>query len=626
MTNSWDFLQELSASQIFELKEFIRKTDICESNELQTVTQAEVAGLIARSIGGSMSYISYFDYLAFFCDIYSATIESSVQKTEDNLLLALLKHEIQKRDSLCETISKAINISFSTKRNLLEKVTTLHRTSKVFKDRLPGRILSLSKGKHNLFKNNRINLLIKLIELRWYVITPFDQQEALDYILEYLKRDTSECTDDIVSCHLMACVIRGTKGEVVSSIQSELQQKFPVFYNNIPNVVFEKLIPHSDAIIDMLMKRINNESEERIDLLKKANEAYVAKGRTLFVEYGFPYTIAKKGCEFIRKDKNDIANRLYLLYKFGEQYKQVYTYSAKGKYDSIVCSTKVEEKYSSFGKIFAIEKIANPYLKYEELAKELLPILKKSPSEIKDLTNQTHEAKVFYKLLQAVINMKERAQIAENSMHRLRHDYAGHLGIIKDYIKEYSEADQVEKEDAMNAFEIIRDAMGSIGKDLTLSSENLIEVIKEYVESNEIKQKDYRVIIESSEIKTMAQINKSAFITSVIANIFNNAECHGFILDRPKEKNVILVNLSDEGDSWTITIKNNGAKFSGDENRVFEKKYRAGTKANTGEGLYSAYTTMTAMYGSINFKSIPEAEFPVRLTLNLPKDKINNNE
>ena len=124
----------------------------------------------------------------------------------------------------------------------------------------------------------------------------------------------------------------------------------------------------------------------------------------------------------------------------------------------------------------------------------------------------------------------------------------------------------------------------------------------------------------------MAQINKSAFITSVIVNIFNNAECHGFILDRLKEKNVILVNLSDEGDSWTITIKNNGAKFSGEENRVFEKKYRAGTKANTGEGLYSAYTTMTAMYGIIYFKSTPEAEFPVRLTLYLPKDKINNNE
>lgn len=624
MTNSWDFIQELSASQIYELKEFIHRADICESNEIKAATQADLAGLIARNIGGSKSYISYFDFLAFFCNMYSVTMESSVQKTEDNLLLFLLKKEIQVKESSCETISKTFDVPFSTRHELLEKLVSLHKSSTTFKDRLPNRLLSIANANNRLFNSKVANLLIKLIELRWYVITPYDQQEALDYILEYIKKDTSDCTDDIVSCHLMSSIIKGTKGDVVDSIQSELQQKHPVFYNNIPHVIFEKLIPHSDAIIDMLMKRICNYSEQQVDLLQKANKACVPNGRTLFVEYGFPYTIVKKGCEFIRKENNDIANRLYLLYKLGEQYKQVYTYSAKGKYDNIVCSTKVEDKYSSFGKIFAIERIANPFLIYEDVAKTLLPIFKKSLDEIKDLTNQTHEAKGFYKLLQAVINMKERAQIAENSMHRLRHDYSGHLGIIKDYIKEYSEADQVEKDAAMNAFEIIRDAMGSIGKDLTLSSENLIEVIKEYVGSSEINQKNYRVIIESSENKAMAQINKIAFTTSVLANIFNNAEFHGFILDRPKEKNVILVNLSDEGDTWTITIRNNGVKFSGDESRVFEKKYRAGAKANTGEGMYSAYTTMTAMYGTISFKSIPEAEYPVRLTLNLPKDIINN--
>ncbi len=627
MINSWDFLQTLDTIDISRIEGLLYELKVMSATN-EPSPRKDLYKLISYSVtGNERNYISYFDFLAYYCDLFSTPLSSNVQKVEDEILLHILLHFISNSNNNgLRRIADLVKITYEGKNNLITSVKNRHKSSIAFKEHLPQLLLNCNYFRQNPYKseNPRLELLIYLIKCRWWVIKPMTREDACDYVLSQLKTSGNIPipTDYLRSCQFLACIVSLVKGNLPHDIL-QLLEDLQVPKLTLPELIQVKLLPHSDSIVDMLMKRIGKKNEKDIDLIIKANEIYKSGVKVLFTEYSFPYTVVSDECQYLDDFAHFLANSLFLYYKLGDSFHDVLVSEKEisKNYDYIICLAENEQSYARHGKTFVIDKVLSPYLKYEEISKDFLLFFTMPLDEIKREIVKSHGANNFSKVLQKLFNIKEQANLAQNSLARLRHDYSADLGIIHDYIQKYSSAEDVEKEEALNCYKRITSAIGYIGKEMPKEPYDLNKIITDCIVSDKNNKKKYFIEFKSDVSHAYALVNKEVFSTSVLKNIFSNALRHGFILEgRPVENNKIEVYLFDNGDSWGITIMNNGVQFKGDKNKVFEKGYKSGPTGNTGEGMNSVYISVVAMGGDVSFESIPEAEYPVIITINIPKE------
>lgn len=621
MVNSWDFTQKLSTDNILRIAYLLRDTGVYIP--VKELNSQNIYIYIAGSLDSqSDEPISYFDYLAFCCDQFSIPLSWKVQEIEERLLLYLF-HEMANglTDATLRAMADNYKISYEGKKKFIETISMRFKSSSSFREGFASSLLDKDYLSNFFMENKMLEILALLIQQRWRFIRPFSTEEACDYVLNHIKDFDGNLSDYQIVCQLLALLVSSSKGDLPTEIL-RLQEQEGLKMMSFPEVIKDKLVSHSDAIINMLMKRIGNKSEEDIELLLKANEMVESGKRILFAEYCFPYSKIMDGCQYLKKADHLLANSIYIFYKLGKTVTSCLIDKQKitGQYDYIVCQEKDEDELRKYGQLLVLDRIASPYLKYEELSQQLLPLFTMSVSEMRKEMVKAHDAKEFAKLLERLSHLKEQALLAQNSLARIRHDYSADLGVLNDYIEEYSvPVDELEREDARCSYQRICAAIGKIGKDPSFERLNLYEVIKECIETDKENGRKYCIKFEYEVCQAYSSIDKEEFSVAVIGNIFTNALKHGFVLNRPVDKNVILLKLIDAGDTWCISIMNNGAPYKGEVNKIFEKGYRAGITGGTGEGMHSVYTTMLSMGGYVTFKSIQEAEYPVVITINIPK-------
>lgn len=117
--------------------------------------------------------------------------------------------------------------------------------------------------------------------------------------------------------------------------------------------------------------------------------------------------------------------------------------------------------------------------------------------------------------------------------------------------------------------------------------------------------------------------DRKIFIDRVLLNIKENIANHAFGTYSFRGKHIwekkVQVMISPIESLYQISISNNGEKFKGSLNNVFEYGYCYGEKKHNGIGMHSAREHMRALGGDLEFKTAPSGEYNVTHIVKIPK-------
>ena len=117
--------------------------------------------------------------------------------------------------------------------------------------------------------------------------------------------------------------------------------------------------------------------------------------------------------------------------------------------------------------------------------------------------------------------------------------------------------------------------------------------------------------------------DRKVFVDRVLLNLKENIVNHAFGTISFKRKHIwekkVLVTVSQDKAFCVISISNNGEKFKGSLNNIFEYGYCFGEKKHNGIGMHSAREHMRTMGGDLEFKVASSGEYNVSHIIKIPK-------
>lgn len=572
----------------------------------------------------------YFDFLAFYCNKYNVPLYRNTQQLEDAFLLNVIRELLTKKSDKILWLFSRLGLTYN-KGDGFETIRRWHASSDAFKNLLPELLSSILS---DLLAQEKIawlsefysdaKILVNLISCRWKVINPFSQQQAIDFCLQLIQEDNSNLSDSEVTtalyCVLLSyfCDYDIHKLNLPQNIARSLKKYQSLF----PNYILEKLEPYRDMIIDMLTKRLHAElSEAEIDRYSSVS-AVDEEDRILWVDYCFPYTPISPHAYFLRKANTNLADILYLIYRKKDyallnkisfhSFKTIYCLHDHISYIPADC-----QKYITF-----IDKDANPWLKFDELAAELLLLFDKPLGDVKNERNRIEHADNVKALIDCFYQQKRSVQIYEDSMRHLRHDYGTSIGLISDYL----ECGLGGKQLVVNSFNTIKHAIASVGKEkYNIETVELGNLIHDYVKDLSTRV-SYRLVVTPPMNQSMLiNTDTEKLCRYVFDNICNNAKIHGFEPLRRKNpvKNIVRFSFEEDRNYYILSIANNGKKLDVDPEHIFDGSGQPSSTVDgfTNMGMRNVYSCIRELNGVIECVSNPDNEFPVIFTIKFPKIK-----
>lgn len=153
-----------------------------------------------------------------------------------------------------------------------------------------------------------------------------------------------------------------------------------------------------------------------------------------------------------------------------------------------------------------------------------------------------------------------------------------------------------------------------------LQSYNLLLALQEVLDDIEADV-SYLHEYEMSLIEVSG--DRKVFVDRVLLNIKENIANHAFGTYSFRNKHIwekkVQVMVSPNDSFYQISISNNGEKFKGSLNNVFEYGYCYGEKKHNGIGMHSAREHMRALGGDLEFKTSSSGEYNVMHIIKITK-------
>jgi thymidylate synthase len=149
---------------------------------------------------------------------------------------------------------------------------------------------------------------------------------------------------------------------------------------------------------------------------------------------------------------------------------------------------------------------------------------------------------------------------------------------------------------------------------------NLLIALQEVLDDIEADI-NYQHEYEVSGIEVIG--DRKVFVDRVLLNLKENIVNHAFSTKSFLNKHIwekkVMVKISQDKAFCVISISNNGEKFEGSLNNIFEYGYCYGEKKHNGIGMHSAREHMRAMGGDLEFKTASADDYSVCHIIKIPK-------
>lgn len=472
------------------------------------------------------------------------------------------------------------------------------------------------------------------------------EDQVLEYIDGIIRNNTrwEDSKKTALSIFADFCLSEGSNDfeECTSLVQEVLGEDWHI----IPQKILRSLDDYRDIIVDKLMRRLND-VDKYAEQLYDVEEFCKGKERVLFAEFKFPITpIDIRYCYEISDEKNNPV--IYCSIGLYQAYKRVdlefYDGTQKSGFDGVCCfdfqekyreeitdiirkmseDSKDKVKYykieSSTLNSFTAEALKSG-INQEEIEEYFQFILHGNLDEVESFSEavkrliKEEENNIFTAVFKPIFALrhenellKKKEKLLKNMLHLTKHDLAPVLGNLKVYV------------DKKHRYKI--DSISTAIEDIVFCADtneeeiDIVPVVNNFIEkSKKSINRKCSIVWEEAPVSPINIIANTSAVDRILNNILENAERHGFSIERPTSMNKIRISHKLEDKKFRLSIANNGKPFSGDTIDVFRKGCTYGITGHNGDGLYFVNELMTLMGGSAKFLSHPNNEFSVELEL-----------